>query len=192
MEQEENKITEKQEDVLCKVKEETEKAIESIVESGLQKEDVEILGQLIDIHKDIENEKYWKIKEEYYMYGNYGNYGNEGSSYGRRGVRGTGPYSRYRDGGSSYGRRGVPGTGRGRRYRGHDMLDEMYDNYEGYNEGREEYNASGNYGAKDESIESLDKMLKSIVYFMQCLKEDADSQEEIQLVEKYARKISEM
>lgn len=170
MEQEENKVTEEQKDVLCKTLEETEKAIKSIVESGLEKEDVQILEQLIDIHKDIENEKYWKIKEKNYMYGNYDNYGND----------------------SSYGRRGVPGTGRGRRYRGHDMLDAMYDNYEGYNEGREEYNTSGNYGAKDESIESLDKMLKSIVYFMQCLKDDADSQEEIQLVEKYARKISEM
>lgn len=195
MEEEKKNLEEKEEkqkkskEVLCKTKEETEKIIKQIVENELQPENVDILGKLIDIHKDIANEEYWKIKEEMYMYGNYGNY-NDGS-YGRRGVRGTGPYSRYRDGGSSYGRRGVPGSGRGR-YRGEEMLEEMYDKYQNYHDGRESYNASGNYGAKDESIESLDKMLKAITQFIMCLDEDADSQEEKQLIQKYTRKISEM
>lgn len=191
MEEEKKDKEQSTEEVLCKTKEEIEKAIKSMTENGLQREDVDILGKIIDIHKDIANEEYWKKKEEYYMYDNYREYGE--GSYGRRGVKGTGRYSRYRDSSmdSSYGRRGVPGTGRGR-YRGHEMLDDMYEDYNRYNEGREEYNNSGNYGAKDESMESLDKMLKSVVYFMQSLKEDADSQEEVQLVEKYARKISEM
>lgn len=185
---------EKTHKMLHKTKEEVEKAIKSLTENGLDKQDVDILGKLIDIHKDIANEKYWKEKEEMYMYGNYGNgsYGNYGDgSYGRRGVKGTGRYSRYRDSGSSYGRRGVPGTGRGR-YRGEDMLDEMYEKYQEYNEGREAYNNSGNYGAKDESMESLDKMLKGITEFVMCLKEDADSQEEVQIVDKYIRKMNEM
>lgn len=190
MEQEEKKIINEEKNINEKIMCDVENLMNQIQQQGINTDNIDFLGKIVDIHKDLSNEDYWKIKEENYMYGNYGNYG-EDSSYGRRGVRGTGPYSRYREGGS-YGRRGVPGTGRGRRYRGHEMLDEMYDNYQGYNEGKEEYNASGNYGAKDESIESLDKMLKSVVYFMQSLKEDADSQEEVQLVEKYARKLSEM
>lgn len=187
---EENKETKENKSIQCKTIEKAEEVIENILNNGINENNLDFLGKIVDIHKDMSNEEYWKIKEEIYMYGNYGNYG-DGDSYGRRGVKGTGRYSRYRDGGSSYGRRGVPGTGRGR-YRGEDMLEEMYDNYQGYHEGREAYNNSGNYGAKDESIESLDRMLKSIVYFMQCLDEDADSQEEKQLIQKYARKISEM
>lgn len=174
-------------EILDKILEKSEEKINQILEEDIRPENLDSLGKLIDIHKDISNEKYWKMKEENIM--RYrDSYGDD--SYGRRGVRGTGPYSRYREGGS-YGRRGVPGTGRGR-YRGEDMLDDMYEKYQGYSEAKEEYRDSGSYGAKDDSIESLDKMLKGITEFMKCLKEDADSQEEVQLVEKYARKISEM
>lgn len=184
--------TKEEKNIQNKTLEETEKLIKLILNEGINENNLDFLGKVIDIHKDMSNEEYWKIKEENYMYRDYGNYGDSygNDSYGRRGVKGTGRYSRYREGGS-YGRRGVKGTGRGR-YRGEEMLDEMYDNYQGYHEGKEEYGNSGNYGAKDESIESLDRMLKSIVYFMQCLDEDADSQEEKQLIQKYARKISEM
>ena len=168
-----------------KVKQETQGIICDILEQGIQSDNIDFLGKVVDIHKDISNEEYWKEKEEYYMRyrGNY----NDGS-YGRGRVRDS--RGRYMDGGS-YGRRGVPGSGRGR-YRGHDILDEMYDKYEEYNAGREEYTNTGNYGAKDESIESLEKMLKGIVAFMECLQEDADSEEEAQIIRKYARKISEM
>lgn len=33
---------------------------------GVNKDNVDYLYKLIDIHKDIKNEKYWKIKEEKY------------------------------------------------------------------------------------------------------------------------------
>ena len=45
-------------------KEEVEKLIKAATENGLQASNVQLLYQLIDIHKDIENEKYWKNKEE--------------------------------------------------------------------------------------------------------------------------------
>lgn len=181
----------KKEELVDKVLKESKETIAQIIEEGINPSNLDNLGKIIDIYKDMSNVKYWKVKEEdimRYRESAYGNYGDE--SYGRRGVKGTGPYSRYRDGGS-YGRRGIPGTGRGR-YRGHEMLDDMYEDYQGYTEAKEDYRASGNYGAKDESVESLDRMLKGITEFMKCLKEDAESQEEVQLVEKYARKISEM
>ena len=129
--EEENKIEESKEDVLIKTKEEVEKLIKQVTESGLQVANVELLYKLIDIHKDIENEKYWIEKEENMMYRDYDNYSG-GRSRDSRG--------RYMDG--SYGRRGVPGTGRGR-YRGEEMIEDMYRNYEDYSEGKEMYGADG-------------------------------------------------
>jgi len=100
-------------------------------------------------------------------------------------------YGAYNDYGNynDYGRRGVPGTGRrymGRgRYRGNDVLEDMQDHYANYSESR-------NYGDKNETMQSLDYMLKSVHQFMNMLKEDANSQEEMQLIQEYARKIGEM
>jgi len=33
---------------------------------GVKRENVDYLYKLVDIHKDLKNEKYWKIKEEKY------------------------------------------------------------------------------------------------------------------------------
>ena len=80
-------------DLIPKAKEEVEKLIKQITESGLQVANVELLYKLIDIHKDINNEEYWKKKEENMMYRDYDNYGGGRSrdsrgrymeSYGRR------------------------------------------------------------------------------------------------------------
>ena len=62
--EEENKSEETKEDVITKTKEEVEKLINQVTESGLQVANVELLYKLIDIHKDINNEEYWKKKEE--------------------------------------------------------------------------------------------------------------------------------
>lgn len=123
-------------------------------------------------------------------YGNYARgYGRdeyvdqyEMDNYGRRGVPGSGR-------GRSYGRRGVPGTGR--RYSGEDTMNEMYEAYQDYSEGKEE-TMNGNYGAQEDTLKSLDYMLKSVVKFIEMLKNDASSQEEIDLIQKYSKKISEM
>lgn len=116
------------------------------------------------------------------MYGNYneGNY-NEGNYSG------------------NYGRRGVPGTGRGR-YRGYNAggysgagenLSEAQEHYGAYSEGKEQMNM-GNYGAEGTTMKALDYMLKSVCQFMEMLQNEAGSQEEMQLIKKYARKIGEM
>lgn len=124
--------------------EKTEQAIKTVAEQGLNNNNIDFLYKAIDIHKDLCNENYWKVKEEYYMYGNY-----DDMNYGRRGVRGTGR-GRYSEG--SYGRRGVPGTGRGR-YRGEEMLDEMSYHYGNYHN-------SGNYGAKEDSAYKMTEAFK--------------------------------
>ena len=159
-------------DLIPKVKEEVEKLIKQITESGLQVANVELLYKLIDIHKDIENEEYWKKKEENMMYRDYDNYSG-GRSRDSRG--------RYMD---SYGRRGVPGTGRGR-YRGYDMIEEMGEHYGDYSEGRD------NYGNDRETEKSFDKMLQSLEDFTYLIMQEADSPDKIEKVRKTARKISE-
>lgn len=164
------------------IQEKSEKAIKSVAEQGINDSNIDFLGKVIDIHKDIANEKYWKAKEEFYMYReDYGNYGR-GRSRDSRG--------RYMEG-MSYGRRGVPGSGRGRRYRGHDMIDDVYENYDMYSEGKEMADR-GNYGAKEDTMKSLEYMMDSVVCFVEMLKEDASTQEEVDLIRKYARKISEI
>lgn len=177
--EEENKIEETKEDVLIKTKSEVERIIKQITESGLQIANVELLYKLIDIHKDIENEKYWKEKEEESMYRGRDYFMDDSYNGGRsRDSRG-----RYMDG--SYGRRGVPGTGRGR-YRGYDMIEEMGEHYGDYSEGRD------TYGNDRETEKSFDKMLQSLEDFTYLIMQEADSQDKIEKVRRTARKISEM
>ena len=161
---EEKKIT----DQLC---EKVEEQLKKIVEQGIQTGNIDFVYKLVDIHKDLANEKYWKIKGENYM-----NYRNYGEGYGRR----------YR---GEYGRRGVPGTGRGR-YRGEDAMMEMQENYDEYNESFDEA-MSGNYGAEGGMIKSAEGIMKNIFEITKELSE-ADVPEVKHIIQKYAKKISEM
>ena len=51
-----------EEDVLEKV----ENKIKETIKDGIKRENVDYLYRLVDIHKDLKNEKYWKVKEEKY------------------------------------------------------------------------------------------------------------------------------
>ena len=160
-----------------KLKEQVKKQIDMIVEQGVKPVDVDRLGKLVDIHKDLANEEYWKMKEEgmemKYKYG-AGNYGRD--NYGR------GNY------GEEYGRRARDSRGRytegtmGRRYRGEEMMDEMAYHYGNYEEGR------GMYGGQGDT-QSLEYMLNAAVEFIEMLKRDASSQEEVRLIQQYAKKL---
>lgn len=161
-------------EIIPKTKEEVEKLIKSITENGLQINNVELLYKLIDIHKDIENEKYWENKEEAMKYMR--------DDYGMEDYRG----GRSRD---SQGR--FMGDRRMISYRGQRVIDEMYNGYRNYNEGKEEYNR-GNYGARNETMRSLEGMLESVTDFIEMLQNDASSQEEVDMIKHYTRKISEM
>ena len=163
--------------VLDKLKEETDKSMKRVLEQGVQTNNVDFLYKMIDIKKDIaEIEK----EEQEMMYGNYGRYDDMSYSGGRR----RDSRGRYMEG-DSYGRRGVKGTGRGR-YRGEEMMDEMAYHYGNYNEGREQY------GADEETMKSFKYMLKSFKDYYKHLKNEASSQQEVQMLEDVAREISEM
>ena len=52
-----------------------EEQIKNINEEGIQPSNIQYLSELIDIHKDLANEIYWKEKIDI-MYNEGGNYGN--------------------------------------------------------------------------------------------------------------------
>lgn len=152
-----------------KVKEQIEKLIEKICTEEVNVNNVDLLYKLVDIHKDIENEKYWKEKIMRYR----DSYNED--SYGRRGVPGSGR-GRYRE--SGYGRRG--------NYRGEDIMDDMYQAYQDYSEGKEMY------GADNKTMESFECMLKAFKDYYKHLKKEASSQEEVQMLEQTAKEIIQM
>ena len=132
---------------------------------------LEAIGDLTDIYKDIENVEYWCEKEESEMYGRYDRDSYDG--YGRYDRRGRDPY----------GRRERDSRGR---YRGHDYMDEMYDEYSKYMEGR------SRYGANEDTRKSLEYMLRSMEDFARMLKEDAGSEQEVQMIRDTAQRIAQM
>ena len=152
------------------IKKIVDKPLETIVKDGVSASNLDYLYKLIDIQKDIANIEYWEAKEDKFMrYGEYGAYGRD-----------------------AYGRRRRDSRGRYMGHRPEDKIDEIYMNYQAYSEGREAYGRSGNYSAKEDSMMCLENMLESMVDFVKMLKEEASSQEEMELIHKYVKKISEM
>lgn len=167
------------------ITQQVENQLEEIANEKVNTNNVDYLYRLVDIHKDLANENYWKEKIK--MYGNrysrdfsgeYGRGSYSEGSYGRRGVKGTGRYSRYRGG---------RGSGR---YRGEEAIDEMYMNYGEYNEANQSYN-EGNYGAEGGMKESAEGIMENIYEIVEELK-DTGSPEVMQVIKKYSKKISEM
>lgn len=155
-----------------KVKELVEKGINKTIEDGIQTSNLDTLGKLVDIYKDIANVEHWKKEEENDM-----RYDRRYRDYTRE------PYSR-----EPYGRRRMDSRGR---YMGDEMMNDMHEAYRDYSDGREEMNM-GNYGAKDDTMKSLEYMMQSVVQFIEMLEKDANSQEEIEIIKDYTRQISEM
>lgn len=178
-----------------KLKEIVEKELKSIEEGTIDSENIDLIGKLVDIHKDISNEEYWETKKEAMKMRYRGN-DEYGESYGRRRRDSRGRYME----GESMGRSGRSGS-RGGNYGnygnyGHYMpfypyIDDMMDGMEGYMEGREEY-GRGNYGAKGQSVDSLEKMLEGIVAFVEEIQNDPEQKEEKEVVNHYIRKLKEM
>lgn len=157
-----------------KVKKQVEEKIKEISQEGINMGNLETLGELVDIHKDLENEEYWKEKKEVMSMnyrGEYGNYGNEGYGARRRDSRG-----RYM----------ARGRGRGN-YGADEPMEEMYEKYQEYSEGREQY------GHDDKgTMKALEYMLEAGIDFFEMLFEDAKTPEAKQMIKHYAKKISEM
>lgn len=149
----------------------TKKTIKVVIEDDISPENLDDLGKLVDIYKDVKEVECMNYGN-YNGYGNNGNYGNYGA-YGNyngrgpsRGSYGDG-YGNYGDG--SYGRRGVDS-----RYRGEEELGRMHGEYGRYQESR------NRYGAGQETDKSFMYMVKALEDFIKVLYEEADTQEQKQ------------
>lgn len=174
-----------------KIKELVENKLKEIETKGvLDDKTINTLDTLIEIHKGIENEEYWKEKKEdmKMRYRDYDSYGE--GSYGRRRRDSRGRYMEGRGG-----RGGRDSYSEGGSY-GHHMpemyWERMMDGYDGYMDGMEAYRRGGNYGAKDKGIESLEYMLDGLVGFLESIQDNMESPEEVEMIKKYARKIKEL
>ena len=130
--------------------------------------DMDYMFKAVDIYKD--------LKEVESMNNGYGRYGNE---YGR----GYGEYNEYNE----YNRRGVDS-----RYRASKYMDGMRGSYEAYEDDRNEFNAGGNYGAKEDGLKDLDSMLHYNYKLIKYIKETATSPEEKEIVKKHFNKAKEL
>ena len=146
------------------IKSEVEKILGDISNEGINRDNIDYLEKLLCSHNKLEQEQYWEVKKMYYRDSRRYDYDRDDMSYGRR----------TRD------RRG--------RYKGHDMIDEMSDYYSKYMETRD----GRSYGGREDSIKSLDYMMASVYDFVCMLEEDTKSDEEMDIIRKYARKISEL
>lgn len=149
------------------VNKQVEKKIEALAKEGVKQTNVDYLGKLIDIHKDIK-------EEENMMYRNYDNYGGYDNYAGGRRRDAMGRYTE----GGNYGRRG--------RYRGEDALDEMKYHYGAY---QDSHNA-GNYNAKEDSSYKMMEAFKEFVYSVGEELEPKDKQMFKQAMQEMSQKLN--
>lgn len=148
-----------------KIIKETENKLNEITASGINQSNIDYISTLVDVHKDLKNEEYWK--EKIMRYGNY-------------------RYDDYDD--SRYGR-GRKRDSRGRymgKHRGHEILDEMGRYYGEYVDGVEMY------GHDNETDKSFDRMIDCFEEFAYAIVEEIDEPMKADKIRKVARKISEM
>lgn len=154
-----------------KLEKKTKESIEKILDEGITNNNLEHLYKLVDIYKDAK-------EVENMNYGNYGNYNGRGPGHGSYGeYNGYGNYGEY----GNYGRRGYD-----RKYRGDEYLERMSGEYGRYEEGKMRY------GHNEDTKKSLEYMLRSMEDFARMLKEDAQSQEEVEMIRQTAQRIAQM
>ena len=139
-------------------------SIKTILDSGLNTNNIDNLLKLSKIKH--------MAKEDLEM-----NYGNDYRYYQGRNVG----YDSYGENYRGYGARGYD-----RRYRGHEHLDRMSENYGRYEQDRERY------GTSEDTKRSLKVMLQSMEDFARMLREEAQSQEEVEMIRQTAQRIAQM
>lgn len=142
---------------------EAEDKIKSILDEGINATNLEHLYKLVDIYKDTKEVD----NMNYGAYGNYNGYGNYSGRGPSRGSYGDG-YGNY---GDNYGRRGYD-----MKYRGEEELERMHNEYGRYQESR------NRYGAGEDTDKSFHYMVKALEDFIKVLEEEADSQQQKQML----------
>ena len=78
-----------------KLKELVEKELKSMEESGIDSNNIDAIYKLVDIHKDIANEEYWKAKKEAMEMRYRGDYEEYDEDYGRRKLKSGIPWQKW-------------------------------------------------------------------------------------------------
>lgn len=167
-----------------KVKKAIDKEIEAIACTEINQNNVDTLGKLIDMKKDIADSEYYDtVREAMEM-----RYYDDEDMYGARRRDSRGRYMGGREDMNRY----MPRRGSYGHHMPMEYFEKMMDGYEDYTEGMERYRRSGNYGDHDKSLEALEYMLDGMVGAIEHLQENADSPEVVELIKKYAKKIKDM
>lgn len=178
-----------------KLMEMVKKELGEIENKGITASNLDLVGKLADIYKDLAKGKHYEEKDEGGQeMTEYSRYRDGG--YGAGGYR-DGYRDGYNDGGSSsgygaysdYGRRGVPGSGRGR-YRNSRMqehIEKMREGADEYEYGKERYMHGG-----DESrvVEGLEKLMYAVCMLVESTMDFAETPTEKEIVRKHIQKIS--
>ena len=168
-----------------KLKEQIKKELVEIEEKGVNASNLELIGKLADIYKDLgEIEKMDKGGQEMQEYGRYREGGGGYGAYRDGGYNARGGGGGYREGGY---REGGYNEGYGRRYsRMRDHMDRMMDGVDQYEYGKERYMHGG-----DESrvIEGLEKIMYAVCMFVESAMDFAGSPQEKELIRKHVQKI---
>ena len=155
-----------------KVIEKVDEKIKHILDEDINTNNLDHLYKLMKIRS--------LAKEGKEMYTEYNGRGPSRGSYGNYEGRydENRRYGEYND--------GYNARGHDSRYRGYGHLDRMYNEYGNYSYGREKY------GANEDTKRSLEYMLRSMEDFARMLKEEAQSQEEVQMIKQTAQRIAQM
>lgn len=151
-----------------KLMEQIKKELVEIEEKGVNASNLELIGKLADIYKDLnEIENMDKGGQEMQDYGRYRDY--------------------YRDGGYNA-RGGYRDEGYGRRYsRMRDYMDRMMDGVDQYEYGKERYM----HGGDDSRVmEGLEKLMYAMCMFVESAMDYAETPQEKELIRKHIQKIS--
>lgn len=159
-----------------KLKEQIKKELVDIEEKGINASNLELIGKLADIYKDLgEIEKMEEGGQEMQDYGRYRDNYRENYRDGGYNARGN-----YREGGYN--------EGYGRRYsRMRDYMDRMMDGIDQYEYGKERYMHGG-----DESrvMEGLEKLMYALCMFAETAMDFAETPQEKEIIRKHLQKIS--
>lgn len=157
-----------------KLMEQIKKELKDIEEKGINASNLELIGKLADIYKDLgEIEKMEEGGQKMQDYGRYRENYRDGG-YNARG--------NYRDGGYN--------EGYGRRYsRMRDYMDRMVDGMDQYEYGKERYMHSGDEGR---IMEGLEKLMYAMCMFVESTMDFAETPQEKELIRKHIQKISRM
>lgn len=157
-----------------KIRSQIKEQIIQIADEGINPQNVDYLGKIVDIDKDLV--KKCKMEDEIMMNRYRDDYGRD--NYGRNYGNNYGDDYREVEG-RRYSRRGYDA-----KYRGADQIDAMNDYYHDYRD-------SMVYGSNQDTKKSLKYMLESVEDFFEKLMDDANSQEEVEMIRETARKIAD-